>query len=162
MPIASTDIVYRLSGGAANTNNNLSLGGAISSTALLGNVFDDVNSTEAGAGDTEYRCLYVRNGHPTLTLQAAVLWLTTNTTGNRVSIGLGTSAVNGTEQTITDENTATAGVTYSQVSTKATALVIGDLAPNASKAFWIRRVIPTSAAGGTDTFNYRVEGDTAP
>lgn len=162
MPIASTDIIYRLSGGAGNASNNASLGGIISSTVLSGNVYDDVSSIEAGTGDTEYRCLYVKNNHGTLTLQGAVLWLTSNTTGNRASIGLGSSAINGTEQTVANENTSTTGVTYTQPSTKATGLVIGDLVAGATKAFWFQRTIPASAAGGTDTFNFRVEGDTAP
>jgi hypothetical protein len=162
MPITTTDIVFRQSGGAANANMNASLGGAVSANNVTSALFDDVQSSEASAGDIEYRCIYVRNAHPTLTLIGAVLWLTSNTTGNRVFIGLGTSAINGTEQTIADENTAPVGVSFSQPSTKGTALTIGDLAPSATKAFWFRRTIPASTAGGTDTFNYRVEGDTAP
>ena len=49
MAIISTDINYRLSGGAANSDTAASLGGAKSSVAAS-NYFDDVSSAEASAG----------------------------------------------------------------------------------------------------------------
>ena len=61
MPIISTDIQYRLSGGSGNTDVNASLGGVKSSTSVgtgLHNLFDVVSSAEASSGDTEYRCVY--------------------------------------------------------------------------------------------------------
>lgn len=44
MPIIATDIQYRLSGGAANSNPLTSLGGAKSSVQSGTNLFDDVPS----------------------------------------------------------------------------------------------------------------------
>lgn len=101
MAIVSTDIQYRLSGGAANSDPALSLGGVKSSTAAS-NYFDDVSSAEASAGDTEYRCVYVHNAHATLTLIGAKVFIQTNTPSGDtdVAIGLGSSAINGTEQTV--------------------------------------------------------------
>ena len=84
MAILTTDIIYRLSGGAANSDPAASLGGAKSSTAWVSGIFDDVSSAEASAGDIEYRCLYVKNAHATLTLYSATVWISTNTPSGRL------------------------------------------------------------------------------
>lgn len=163
MPIASSDIKYYISGGAANSNQNASLGGARSST-LMANVFDNVASAEAAAGDVEYRCVYARNDHPTLTLQNAKIHIQSNTPSGDTSIdiGLGTSAVGtGNEQVVGDEQTAPSGVTFSAPANVGAALAIGDIAPGQHKAVWIRRTVNAAAAAYTaDTFTLRVTGDT--
>ncbi len=168
MPIASTDIDFHLSGGAANSDVDASLGGAISSTqitdATLNNLFDDVSSDESSAGDTEYRCIYVKNNHGSLTLQNAVIWIDTDTpsTDSDVDIGLGTSAINGTEQSVADEDTAPAGVTFSSPASKATGLSIGNIPAGQHKAVWLERVIsPGAAAFNSDSVILKVAGDTA-
>ncbi|MGI4937999.1 MAG: hypothetical protein ACRYF5_14855, partial [Janthinobacterium lividum] len=121
MPIASTDIQLRLSGGASNAVQAASLGGVKSSNLPAASIFDDVSAAESSAGDVEVRCIYVHNAHATLTLQNAVAWFPANTpsTSTVVELGVGTSAVNGTEQTVTDENTAPSGVTFVAGATKA-------------------------------------------
>jgi hypothetical protein len=114
MPIISTDLKYRLSGGAANADVNASLGGEKSSTeitsASLHNLFDQVSGSEAQAGDTEYRCFYIHNAHASLALQGAKVWIDTNTPSGDTSaeIALGISAVNGVEPTVANESTSPA------------------------------------------------------
>lgn len=168
MPIASGDIDFRLSGGAANSDPNASLGGAKSSTeitaASLHNLFDQVASAESSAGDVEYRCFYVHNAHATLALQNAVIWVQTNTPASdtTVDIGLGTSAVNGTEQTVANESTAPSGVTFSAPATEGAALSIGNIPAGQHKAVWVRRTISAGAAANNlDNVVLRVKGDTA-
>lgn len=109
MPIINTDIQYRLSGGAANSSAAASLGGAKSTTVVPSALFDDVSGAESAAGDIEYRCFYVHNNHGTLALQNAKLFIQANTPGDRLAVGVGTSAINGTEQTVADEQTAPTG-----------------------------------------------------
>jgi len=164
MPIISTDIKYRLSGGASNTDPAAALGGAKSSNAAGSTIFDDVSSAEASAGDTEYRCVYVHNNHGTLTLQGAKVWIQTQTPSGdtSVDIGLGTSAVNATEQTVANENTAPSGVSFSAPSSFAGGLSIGDIPAGQHKAVWIRRTINAAAAAASDSFALRVQGDTNP
>jgi hypothetical protein len=162
MPIISTEIQYRLSGGAGNSNANASLGGAKSSTAAPSNLFDDVSGAEAAAGDTEYRCIYVNNANGTLSLQNAVLWIQANTTGNRLAVGLGTSAINGTEQTVADESTAPSGVTFSQPANKGAGIALGSIPAGQHRAVWVRRIVAAAAPAINDTYTLRVEGDTAP
>ena len=92
MPIISTDIKYRVSGGSSNTLQAASIGGAISSTTDASSaIFDDVTSGKAAAGDTEFRCLYVKKTHATLTALGVRLWVLANTPSpdTDVSIGLG-------------------------------------------------------------------------
>lgn len=161
MPIISTEIQYRLSGGAANASANASLGGAKSTTAAPTNLFDDVSSAESAAGDIEYRCIYVHNNNATLVLQNAVVWIDANTTGNRIALAVGSSAINGTEQTIANEGTAPTGVTFSQPANKGAGLALGNIPAGQHRAVWIRRTVGAATPASNDTYTLRVEGDTA-
>lgn len=167
MPIISTDIQYRLSGGSGNTDVNASLGGAKSSTSIgagLHNLFDIVSSAESSAGDTEYRCFYIHNNHGSLTMQSSKIWIATNTpsTDTTVEIGLGSSAVNGTEQTVANENTTPTGVTFSAPASEGAALSIGDIPAGQHKAVWIKRIVNAGAAAyNSDGATITVKCDTA-
>ena len=153
MAIVAADIDYHLSGGAANSDVNASLGGARSSVELVdntdNNLFDDVSGDEHTAGRTEYRCIYVKNSHGSLTLSGAKVWRSSHSPGSdtTVAIGVGTAAVNGTEQTVANETTAPSGVTFSTAATdRSSGLALGDLPAGQHKAVWIRRVV---TAGST-------------
>lgn len=167
MPIVAGDIDRRYSGGAANSDPNASLGGAKSSTAatsgVLNNLFADADSAEAAAGSVKYRCMYIHNGHGTLTWQNVGVWIETQTPSPDTvyAIGLGTAAVNGTEQTIADEDTAPAGVTFSEPANEGARLVIGDIPPGEHKSVWYRRTISAAAAAFDDSAVTRAKGDTA-
>jgi hypothetical protein len=168
MPIVAADIDFRLSGGASNSDVNASLGGAKSSTeitdATLHNLFDQVASAESAAGDTEYRCFYVHNSHGSLELQAAKVWIQTQTPSadTSVEIALGTSAINGTEQTVGDESTAPTGVSWSTAANEGAALSIGNIPAGQHKAIWVKRIVGAAAAAhNSDSVVIRVKGDTA-
>lgn len=161
MPIITSEIQYRLSGGAANANAAASLGGAKSSEAVPAAFFDDVSSAEATAGDIEYRCFYVHNANASLTLQNPVVWIQSNTTGNRIAIGVGSAAVNATEQTVADESTAPSGVSFTQPASKGAGLALGNIPAGQHKAVWIRRNVAAGAGAANDAYTIRVEGDTA-
>ena len=96
-----------------------------------------------------------------LALQNAVIWIQTNTTANRMALGLGSSAVNGTEQTVANESTAPSGVTFSQPTTKGTGIALGTIPAGQHRAVWVRRTVAAAAAANNDTYTFRVEGDTA-
>lgn len=164
MAIVSGDILYKLSGGSGNSNPDASLGGIISSTTAGTNVFDDVGSAEATAGDIEYRCLYVLNNHASLTYLGAKIWIQTNTPSadTTVAIGLGTAGLNTTEQTVANENTAPTSVTFSSPTDFTGGLTMGDIPFGQRYAFWIRRTVTAGAAGAADSFTIRIQGDTNP
>lgn len=168
MPLVAADIQKRLSGGATNTNVNLSLGGIKSSTAIvdasLHNLFDIVSSAEASAGDTEYRCFYFHNAHATLTALSSKVWIQTNTpsAGTTVEIGIGSAAINAEEQSVANESTAPTGVTFSAAAIDlATGLVIGDLLAGQHRSIWVKRIVTAgAAAANADSVLIRFGSDT--
>lgn len=164
MPIVASDIKYKLSGGAANADPLLALGGAISSVDAAATIFDDVSSVEATAGDIEYRCVYVKNTHATLTALGTKIWIQTQTPSvdTDVAIALGGEGLNGTAETVANENTAPVGETFSAPSSFAGGLTIGDLAPGAYYPVWVRRTVNAAAAVFADSFTLRVQCDTNP
>lgn len=164
MAIVTADIEYRLSGGAANSSPAASLGGAKSSTVVGSDLFDDVASGESSAGDTEYRCVYVHNDHGSLTMESAKVWIQANTPSpdTVIAIGVGTAAINGTEQTVADESTAPSGVTFSSPTSEGTSLSLGNIPFSQHKAVWIRRTVTAGASAyNSDSFTLRVKCDTA-
>jgi len=165
MPIVNTDIKYRLSGGGANSDPDLALGGAKSSTEVSTDLFDDVGSAEAAAGDTEYRCVYVHNGHGSLTMENTKVWIQSNTpsTATAVTIGAGTAAINATEQgPLATEATAPSGVSFSAAANEGAAVSLGNIPFGQHKAVWVRRVVDAGAgAYANDGFTLRVKCDTA-
>lgn len=164
MAIAPSDIVFRLSGGASNSAPGVSLGGVKSSSVVApATVFDSVDGSESAAGDVEYRCVYVHNAHATLTMQNAVAWLFANTpnASTDVAVGVGTSAVNGTEQTVANEGTMPAGVTFSAAATQGAGVALGSIPPGQHRAVWLRRTVTAGAAASADGCTLRVTCNTA-
>lgn len=168
MVIASTDIVFRLSGGAANSNVNASLGGAKSSTALvdntINNLFADSLGPESVAGSIKYRAIYVHNNHGSLTMQNSKVYITTNTpsTDTTFDVAVGTAAINGTEQTVANEDTAPSGVSWGANSTYATGYSLGNIPFGQHIAVWFRRTVTAGAsAANSDSVVFEVGCDSA-
>jgi hypothetical protein len=161
----------RLSGGTGNTDPNAALGGARSTagggivpTSLTANsLFDDVTGAEEQAGDTEYRCVYIRNSGD-VQAQNTVVWLSANTADadTTIDIGLGSGAVDATEQTVANESTAPTSVTFSAPSSEGAGLSIGSLNAGSHKALWLRRTVNATAGASNDTFTVASAFDTAP
>lgn len=168
--------VWYLSGGAANADPTLSIGGAKSSVAVsatkLNNLFDDNSGDEAAAGRTEYRCLYCQNDGAT-TWVAPVGWVDYQPrdpnspytpSGETIAFGMSAQGKNAAATTIANDTTAPAGVTFASPSSKgaATALTTPDYATNDYIGVWFKRIVPSSQAysAGTD-FAVAVEGDDA-
>lgn len=164
MPITTTDIKYKLSGGAANSDPLLSIGGAKSSVDSSSAIFDDVSSAEASAGDVEYRCVYILNNHGALSYQTAKVWIQTQTPSGDtdVAIGLAAAGLNAAETAVANENTAPAGVTFSAPSSFAGGLSLGTIPAGQFYGIWVRRTVNAAAASASDSFTLRVQGDTLP
>ena len=164
MAIIASEIQYRLSGGASNSDPNASLGGVKSSTAWTSTLFDDVSSAEATVGSVEYRCFYVHNANATLTLIAPKVWIQANTPSatTAVAVGLGSSAQGGTEQTVVNETTAPTAVSFTEPADFASGIALGDIPAGGHRAVWIRRTVNAGTAAIADSFTLRVQGDTNP
>lgn len=163
MAILTTDIVFRLSGGASNAVPLSSLGGVRSSVAASATIFDNVDGEESTAGDVEYRCVYVRNLHGSLTLNNAVAWVQSETPQalTSIAVGLGSSVMDGTEQTVASESAAPTAVTFLAAINKAGGIALGNIPPGQSRAIWLRRTVAAGATvSASDPFTIRAEGET--
>lgn len=171
MSVVNTDIEYRYSGGASNSSAAACLGGAISTTtqvvnAVKNSLFDDVNTTEAASGDTEYRGIYIKNANGTTTLQDARIYISaaTSSADDELDIGIAVEGVSASMATITDENTAPTSVTFSRPSTYSAGLQLNSstgLAAGAYRGVWVRRTVNAGAAATSVTATIAVEGQTA-
>lgn len=163
MPISTSDIAFRLSGGASNSDPLLSLGGAVSSVTAGATIFDSVTGEESASGDVEFRCTYVRNLHGSLTLNNAVAWVQTETpsASTTIALGLGSSAMNGAEQAIANEGAPPVSVAFLPAVNKAGGIALGSIPPGQTRAIWLRRTVTAGAAViASDPFTIRVEGET--
>lgn len=143
------------------------LGGAITNTEIvsgnLHNLFDIVDKTGSRDGETNYRCLFVRNTNPVETLKLTTAYLVANTPlqSTEIAIGLDSANIGDSAQTIPTENDVPLGVTFTALLGEANALAIGDIPPNSYKAIWVRRVIaPNTTASASDTATIRIDGQT--
>ena len=168
MAITASDLKIYLSGGAGNSDPNASLGGIISSTEVTDNtthnLFDQVSGTESLAGDTEYRGVYLKNTHGSLTLQNTKIYISSNTgsADTTIDIALDGGATNATMETLSDESTAPSGETFTAPTTYAGGLSIGSLAAGEKKGLFIRRTVSASAAAvNDDAVTIKYDGDTA-
>lgn len=178
MPIESSEILYKYSvktGAAGNSQSGTaagSLGKYISTsqitTGQLNNLFDDITGDENAASDDEYRCIFVHNSDPALTLQSAKLWISSEVGGGAdcsiavsgtAASAIGASAAQAEE--IADEDTVPTGPSFTAPTTKATGISVGDVAAGYCRGIWIKRLATNSAALNNDGVTVRVEGDTA-
>lgn len=176
MPIASSDILFRYSGGASNTSANSSLGGAMSTVAggiitddTINNLFPDVTGPQSTAGATHWRCIYVHNNHGSLTLTNSKIWIASDTSsGNdEVDIALDPTAIGSNSTiTVTQDSTGTTNPTGvslpgTRAASSGTALIIGDIPFSSKKAIWVRRTVQAGAAAFTNNaFQLQVSGET--
>ena len=125
MVVLPGDVQFRLSGGANNTNPFGSLGGAISNTQMkddmLDSLFDPVSINQRLSGITDYYCIYVRNNSATSQMTNTKIWFTVVT--SYITMGLGTSPINGVEQSINPDTNPPAGISFTQPLSELSCLV---------------------------------------
>lgn len=169
MAIVAADIQTRYSGGAANGDPNASLGGAESNqsfaSGVQNNLWDDVTGAESASGDTEYRGFYVHNNNGAQAWLGPVIWIDQLTSSPDTEFFIALAAEGVSVQMagpLTDEGSAPAGVTFTQPTSKATGLALGnpDLAAGAFRGVWMKRVVNAGAGAFSDSGSFRVEGDT--
>ena len=172
MAILTTDIKFYLSGGAGNSDPDAALGGIISSTAVvddtLNNLFDDVTGTEHIAGNTNYRCIYVKNDSAE-TASNVRIYIDTNTPAADTTInigkdlaGAGDGSSTGVADTIADESTAPdPAVTFSAAADYANAILLGTMTAGQVHAVWVKRITSAgSTAQANDNAILKVSVDT--
>lgn len=140
----SATLEFRLTGGAANSDPNASLGGVMSSNQISGtalnNLFDNINPSEAGAGDIEYRAIDIYNSGDQ-TAEAITLWIDTPTASEDTQIEIG---LDSTTQSIGDEGSAPSAVSFSQPLPGST-MSVNDVAAGSAQRVWIKRTVSAGA-----------------
>lgn len=176
MPIASTDILLKLSVKTGAAGNSLagtpdgSLGKYISTTqvadATLHNLFDLVTGAENAASESEYRCVFVHNANASIVFQNVKVYLSAEVAGGAVTaVGVDPTAASAIGATaaqaleVVDENTAPTEVAFSSPTTLAAGISLGDIGPGQCRAFWVRRTTANSAAQANDGVTLRIQGE---
>lgn len=153
----AASLQIRLTGGAGNSNPNLSLGGVMSSTQLsatpMNNLFDNVDPTEAENGDVEYRALDIYNAGDALATSIS-LYLSSETTSVSTELDFG---LDFTTQSVGAEGTAPSDVSFAHY-TSASKLTISDIAAGSAQRIWVRRTVSAGAANlNNDTCTLKIE-----
>lgn len=164
MVVLQENLQFRLSGGATNTNPFASLGGAKSANQMkddiLDALFDPISINQRLSGHTDYYCIYVHNNSSTSQMSNTKIWFTVVT--SLMSMGLGTSPVGGTEQSINPDTNPPAGVNFSQPTSELNSLSIGIIPATSHKAVWFRRICPINITPTASVLTrFKCEGDNA-
>ena len=151
MPIVAGDLKLYLTGGAANADPLLSLGGVISSVQFTDNTLDklfaSVGPAEAAAGSVKYRALSFKNTSA-FTAYAAAIFIAQETTSVGTTVALAFDST-GT-QSIVNEDTAPTGLTFSTPLSLATAIALGNVAAAGVARVWFKRTVTAGAALAAD------------
>lgn len=180
MPMVAADMGFYLSiktGAAGNSgaqaDPNQSLGKYISTTVLsataLNNLFDNVSGAENAASAVDYRCVFLRNLHATLTAQNDVVYVSSEVAGgtsvaiavdNVAASAIGSAAAQADQ--IANEATAPTAVgAFSTPTTAAAGLAMGNIAAGNCRAFWVRRTAANTAPVDADGATWATSFETA-
>lgn len=143
-----TDIVFYKSGTTGNC-----LGGTLYNATVgfsMHSLFNMFSKTERDLGKTKFRCIYLKNTHPTITCLNPKVYIPNNTpeSGTELFVGfdkgsgIGNGTSSGVAPTIADEATTPANVTFTNGTETATATALGgDIPPGNVAALWLKAVI---------------------
>lgn len=152
MTIIAANLMLYLTGGATNSSPAASLGGVISSTALvdavLQNLFTNVSPAEALAGSVKYRALSFKN-NSAQTAYGAVIYVSQETTSADTTVSIAFDST-GT-QSVVDENTAPAGLSFSTPLSLGAGIVLGDIAAGGVARIWFKRTVNAGAVQASDS-----------
>lgn len=123
---------------------------------IANEVFDDIAKQESLNGDTEYRCVYLYNAHPTDQALNTTIWRESDATGaDTLSlaadlVGVGDGSTTGVADTVANESTAPdPALTFTAPTTFGTGIVLGTLNAAQAVAFWEKRVVPAETTVST-------------
>jgi predicted phosphodiesterase len=147
MVLNAFDIKMFLTGGLANTDPNLSLGGNVSTqevtTDVMNNLFRRITEQEASSGVTIYRCIAIRNGDlGGATMINGVFYMVYDTlsTGDLALYSSAQNIKNVVETPLVDEFTPPTGtnINFKATLSRSGGIILGDLAPSDFKCVWLR------------------------
>jgi hypothetical protein len=165
--LTAADFEVRLSGGGSNTDERLSIGGAMGavvvvdptdiSGALIENIFDRIIGSAALVGQTDYRLVYLHNKHATYDADV-VAWIAAQPTDSHLHFAIG-APVEAAGAIVTgpaDRFTAPSGVTFSSPSSSGTGVALGTIAHGSFRGLWIRRIADPNTPPASTPISYEL------
>jgi hypothetical protein len=121
-------------------------------------LFSSLTPAQIISGETDYRCFYLKNRHPTMTFASITLWSdlncnsTVGSTSNSQYVQFstyepsgGTRSGTGTDNvSIGSTTTAPTGITFAFANSESTGMTITNLLPGQCIPIWIKRVVNSS------------------
>ena len=120
MPVSISQLKFYKS--TPSTGSGQNRGGAISAVEIDKNInpaspiwnqiFRDFTNTERNNGSTQYKCIFLKNTHATLTVTNGQIWFSavTPNPSTYTRMGLETNAISTPAHTIANETTAPSGI----------------------------------------------------
>lgn len=147
-------LVWKYTGGAANSNPALSLGGTTSSVSVSGtamnNIFANVSAEDAAAGEVFYKAIDLLNsGDAEAT--SITMWMSTETPSpsTQIDFGINDSTPINDTTSVVDAETAPAGTTFAHYNS-GSKLSLPNIAAGSYARVWLRLTV---TAGATNTSN---------
>jgi hypothetical protein len=143
----ASEIFYHLTGGAANADPDLSLGGDTSSEVLSGtalnNLFDNVNPDEIESADlVEYRAIEIQNDGDALAKHVEFYLTDTPNVESILAVWLDVTGTQSIVNETTEPTGASGNWTTPLVGSK---MSLDNLAAAAGHRMWIRRTVDQDA-----------------
>lgn len=117
---------------------------------IANETYDDIAKADSWAGDTEHRCVYIKNTHATESAIDVTIWLESDASGaDAIQMGADPAGVGGVATTIATEDDIPSGVTFTSPASQGAGIVLGTLAAGEEAAFWLERTVPASTTTST-------------
>jgi hypothetical protein len=143
--IPPLDFSVRLSGGAANADPVISIGGAESSESPGSDLFDDVSNAERTGGLIDYRLIYIHN-NDTASGSVIAYVPTQLEAGRQLAVGVATQLAGATVPAIATDQTAPAGVAFSAPTTAPAGVSLDTIPAGSFRGLWLRRTVNSGTA----------------
>lgn len=143
----ASNLFFHHTGGASNSNPDLSLGGTGSSerlsTTALNNLFDDINPDEIVSGDrVEYRAIDLNNEGDAEARNVQFYFTDTTNSESIVAVWYDPTGTQSIANETTEPTGASGNWTTPLVGSK---LSLGNIAAAAAHRLWIRRTVSQNA-----------------
>lgn len=158
--IIDDELKLYLSGGIANSDPSLSLGGDMSVIEADHNLFNSVLNINITSFYEDYRCIYLYNSSDTESIINLRILTALDESGDESDLFLSV-AHEGKNQTVQSTILAPLNQTFWPCTNDSTALSIGDLEPNEFIGVWLKRtILPNPKLKGSCTVNFFIKADT--
>lgn len=168
MAVTADEIELRYSGGATNTDPNLSIGddmstvdGGIVQSNQLNNDMDDITGAESVSGTTIYRVYYGHNSNDTQPLLSTSFWIDSQTSSSDSVVNIGTNHTSHIPR-LDNENTAPPMVDFFAAANARAGFTFSRINPNSQVTVIVQYIVNSGSTAFLDTYTLAIQGETNP